>query len=240
MTPRLLILYFLASTFSASAKVSIQVNNEFYSFANNPRLVEVLAKVTENQQWYWPASALYRLESLLVEKQRREIINRLAYIQLSLSQEDATKVNGLIGQINQWNLAERVNIKIDYDAAQMNANNNPRFENGSYRLDLITRPKSASVFGLISATFSIDLSNKQCAHQHIRALSEDLINHDYAYLIQPDGTTKKIGIAYWNTECVDVMPGSQIYLPLPESQFFQDNSLLNEQIVMLAKNRIVQ
>jgi hypothetical protein len=36
------------------------------------------------------------------------------------------------------------------------------------------------------------------------------------------------------------MPGSQVYIPLAESQFFKENTELNEQVIALAKNRILQ
>ena len=234
-----ILLFCLAAAPSVNANVSIQLNKELYQFEHNPRLVEVLAKVATEKQWYWPAAALYRLDSSLAEQQRNNIIEKLKLIRLSLSEQHAARVTYLIEQIKLWQFADRVNVPIDFDAAQMNVNNNPRFENGSYRLDLILRPTTAQVIGLTTQSLSVDLTEAQCAHQYIHQLVPNLANKDFAYLIQPNGVSIKIGIAYWNTNCVDIMPGSQIFLPLPESQFFHENRLLNEQIVALAKNRIV-
>jgi len=235
-----ILLFYLAAAPSVNANVSIQLNKELYQFEHNPRLVEVLAKVATEKHWYWPAAALYRLDSSLAEQQRNNIIEKLKLLRLSLSEQHAARVTYLIKQIKQWQLADRVDVAIDFDAAQMNANNNPRFENGSYRLDLIMRPTTAQVMGLTTQSLSLDLTEAQCAHQYIHKLVPNLANKDFVYLIQPNGASKKIGIAYWNSNCVHIMPGSQIFLPLPELQFFNENRLLNEQIVALAKNRITK
>jgi hypothetical protein len=231
-------LFCLAVALSVKANVSIQLNNQLQQFEHNPRLAEVLAKVATDKQWYWPAAALYRLDSSQTEQQRYNIIEKLKLLRLSLSEQHGAQVTYLIEQIKLWQLADRVNVAIDFDGAQMNANNNPRFENGSYRLDLILRPTAAQVIGLTTQSLSVDLTEAQCAHQYIHQLVPYLANKDFVYLIQPNGISKKIGIAYWNANCVDIMPGSQIFLPLAESQFFHENRLLNEQIVALAKNRI--
>jgi len=232
-----ILLFCLAIALSVKANVSIQLNNQLQLFEHNPRLAEVLTKVATEQQWYWPAAALYHLDSSQAEQQRNKIIEQLK--RLRLSELHSAQMTSLIEQIKQWQLADRVDVVIDFDAAQMNANNNPRFDNGSYRLDLILRPTTAQVIGLTTQSLSIDLTEAQCAHQYIHKLVPNLANKDFVYLIQPNGVSKKIGIAYWNTNCVDIMPGSQIFLPLPESLFFQDKQLLNEQIVALAKNRII-
>ena len=231
-------LYLLLTVFCAQAKVSVQINQEIFNFPENPRLVEVLFPALAGKQWYWPASALYRLNSSRAENQRNQIIKKLESIQLSLNSENSIQVTYLIEQIKQWSLADRIDIPIDYDAAQLDSNSNPRFENGEYRLELKLRPTTANIFGLNKQTVIIDLSNSSCAHSSIQQLVAELVNKDFAYIIQPNGVTKKIGIAYWNKGCTELMPGSQIYLPLPESQFSKKNRLLNEQIVALAKNRI--
>jgi hypothetical protein len=235
----LIFFYLLFTTFSGQANVSVEINNQTYHFAQNPRLAEVLAKVAGDRHWYWPASALYRLDPSRVERQRNEVIDQLKFMQLSLSGNHAAQITYLVEQIKHWTLAERIEVAIDYDAAQMDANKNPRFENGEYRLVLKLRPSSAYVIGLEDHALSIDLSKQQCAHTHIQQLTTDLANKDIAYIIQANGISQKVGLAYWNKGCLEIMPGSQIFLPLLESQFFNENRLLNEKIVALVKNRIV-
>ena len=233
-----LIFLLLNVVMSVHAKVSVQLNHMVLDFADNPRLTDVLAGVNQQQSWYWPATALYRLDTLLAEQQRRNIITQLDFVELSLDQTSALKVRSLIAQIKQWQLADRVMVPIDYDAARVNLNNNPRFENGTYRLELMTRPTTATVFGLIEQPIKLDLGTQQCAEDYIQHLNIDLANRDYVYIIQPDGVIKKTGVAYWNSACEDIMPGSQIYLGLPESQFFNHNNQLNEQIAQLATSKL--
>ena len=233
-----LIFLLLNVVMGVHAKVSVQLNHMVLDFADNPRLTDVLAGINQQQSWYWPATALYRLDTSLAEQQRRNIITQLDFVALSLNPTSALKVRSLIAQIKQWQLADRVVMPIDYDAARVNLNNNPRFENGAYRLELMTRPNSAIVFGLINQPINLQLDQSQCAREYIEGLNQDLANPDYIYIVQPDGVIKKIGIAYWNSKCEDIMPGSQIYLGLPESQFFKHNTQLNEQIAQLATSKL--
>lgn len=233
-----LIFLLLNVVMSVHAKVSVQLNQMVLEFADNPRLTDVLSGVGKQQPWYWPAAAIYRLDTSLAEQQRRNIITQLEFVALSLNQSSALKVRNLIAQIKQWQLADRVMVAIDYDAARVNFDNNPRFENGAYRLELMTRPATAAVFGLIEQPINLDLATQVCAEDYIQRLNRDLANPDYIYIIQPDGLIKKTGIAYWNSSCADIMPGSQIYLGLPESQFFKNNTQLNEQIAQLATSKL--
>tara|TARA_R110000868_G_scaffold344007_1_gene604980 strand:+ start:1297 stop:2016 length:720 start_codon:yes stop_codon:yes gene_type:complete len=235
----LIVFYLLSTAFFAQAKVSIQVNHEMFYFAENPRLVDILSEVTGDNPWFWPASRLYRLNSSEAEQQRNDIVSELKFISISANKELIEQIHTLINEIQQWPLADRVDIIIDYDAAQMNANNNPRFENGDYLLELSLRPTATRIFGLSLPSLPVNMSDDQCAHHYIQNKNIKLANYDSAYIIQANGQTKKIGIAYWNQKCVELMPGSEIYLPLPESQFSEKYRTLNQKIAMLAKNRIV-
>ena len=233
-----LIFLLLNFVMSVHAKVSVRVNQMLLDFADNPRMSDVLSGLSKQQTWYWPAAALYRLDTSLGEQQRSNIITQLEFVALSLNQTNALKARSLINQIKQWQLADRVRMTIDYQASRVNLDKNPRFENGHYLLELYTRPTTATVFGLIDQPIKLDLATQLCAEDYIQRLDIDLANPDYVYIIQPDGVIKKTGVAYWNSACADIMPGSQIYLALPESQFFKHNTRLNEQIAQLATSKL--
>jgi hypothetical protein len=222
------------------AKVTVSINQQYYEFATEPRLVEVLAKVANDANWYWPATNLYRLETDEPSQLRNDIVARLKLVQSSANKNKSTQINNLIEQISAWKLAKRIGIKIDYDLAQTNPKFNPRFDEGKYLLNVTLRSNTFSVFGLVKQETPILLEKHQCAQTYIHEHFSALINKDNIFIIQPDGHTFKTGIAYWNAGCVDIMPGSQIYLPLEESQFFSNNSELNKLIVELALDRIVQ
>lgn len=221
------------------ANVNVTINYQKFDYSHQPRLSEVLSKVAYEKIWYWPASRLFRLNTNKAQTLRKNLVEKLMAAQLTANVDDVSQMNLLIDQINSWHLADRIPISIDYDLAQMNPEYNPRFDNGNYRLDLSTRSPYITIFGLTEYPRVIKAKTKLCAHEFINALFTHLKNLDFIYIIQPNGLTIKAGIAYWNAGCVDIMPDSQIYLPLPESQFFSENRELNQQIIELAKNRVL-
>lgn len=221
------------------ADVSITINQQSFEYDYTPRLNEVLASVAYEQNWYWPASKLYQLDSTRTLTLRNDVVAKLKFMALSLDGQFAQRVQALIQQIRSWQLADRVLVNIDYDKAQLDPLSNPQFDNGQYQLNLVTRPDNVGVFGLAEDTPSISLSPKTCAHEYVNATFSSLENKDFVYIIAADGQISKVGIAYWNASCVDIMPGSQVFLPFPESQFFSDNTELNNQIIKLALNRIM-
>ena len=221
------------------SEASITINHRDFVFTNQPRLSEVLSKVADEKDWYWPTSRLFRVNSNEANKLREMTISNLQFAQLTASQNDAANFTKLISQIQNWHLADRILIKIDFDLAQVDPRYNPRFEDGSYRLDLSTRSPYLTIFGLTDLPRVIKTNKKQCSSELVSELFLQQENKDYIYIVQPDGLSLKVGIAYWNAECVDIMPGSQIFLPLPESQFSIENTELNRQIIQLAKNRIL-
>jgi hypothetical protein len=223
-----------------AANVTIDINQQRFDFTTLPRLNEVLSKVADDQNWYWPAANLFRLDTKKAIKLRSTLVAKLKFMQLSASDEQAERLKSLIEQINNWQLADRIQIQLDYDLVQTNLQFNPRFNEGNYRLELVERPNSFHIVGLIEQATNGQLQPEQCLGDYIHAHFSSLDNQDYVFIIQPDGHSYKFGIAYWNASCNDIMPGSQVYIPLAESQFFKENTELNEQVIALAKNRILQ
>jgi hypothetical protein len=230
---------FAALSHFSHAEVSVTINYQKFDYLHQPRLNEVLSKVAYEKNWYWPASRLFRLDTNKANNLRKAIIEKLMSVQSTSNDNDGTQISLLLGQIKSWHLSDRISIKLDYDLAQLNPEFNPQFDNGNYRLDLSTLSPYITIFGLTESPRVIKKTTKQCANEYIASLFPQLENLDYIYIIQPNAVVIKTGIAYWNATCVDIMPDSQIYLPLPESQFFSENQELNLQIIELAKNRVL-
>ena len=222
-----------------TAQVSVDINQQKFVYQMQPRLADVLRPVAYEQPWYWPAARLYRLNTNKVSELRSEIINKLKFIQADADKNEATLVAALIEQITSWRLAERILINLDYELAQTKMERNPRFDNGEYKLELLTRPTDFMMFGAFKEPLTIPLNGEQCLHEYVHQAIAELQNKDYVYLIKPNGEDEKIAVAYWNAGCVDVTPGSQIFLPFDESQFFGDMAKLNAQIIELTKHRLM-
>jgi len=236
----LLLLFFILAPRVVDAEVTVVINSEKFVFLGNPRLTDVLTPVAQKRHWYWPSSALFRLDGVNAEQQRREVLTSLVIIEQESDVALANSVQHLKQQVQAWQLADRVEQTIDFDLARLDPNFNPRFEDGHYLLLLKERPTTIEVFGLTANPTTLSQQHKMCLARQLHKTYSELENKDLIYLIQADSTITTSGIAYWNKNCGDVMPGSQIYLPFFESQFSDTNRKLNYAIARLAKNRVIQ
>ena len=55
----------------SQAEVNVDINGQRYSYTDNPRLADVLQPYALQQNWYWPAAALYRTDTQRAEKLRQ-------------------------------------------------------------------------------------------------------------------------------------------------------------------------
>ncbi|MEP4892434.1 MAG: capsule biosynthesis GfcC family protein [Aliiglaciecola sp.] len=219
------------------SQVEVTVDNKVLSFVENPRLSQVLEPIDLKPNWYWRSAQLFKLDSDLAENNKRNLIDQL----ISVSQSnDSTALTPLISQIESWQLAQRIDIHIDYDLARFVLRYNPLFEDGKYELKLTKRQSSLFIFGAVSQPQTLAYENNQCIETIVAKIDKlEIADANFVYAIQPDGVIRKLPIAYWNQECQQVMPGSQLYIPLAEFQWFSENTQLNQLVAELAVNRIV-
>jgi len=225
---------------SADANVTVKINSEIYSYVSEPRLLEVLEPVALKQNWYWPSAKLFRAEQSAVQQRRNEIFQHLS----ELSQSNADKsaeFETLIGQLRDWQLAERVLLNIDFELTRFSLQHNPKFESGAYLMSLTSRPNTLYVFGAVNEDFKLPLPNNQCLRDTLAGTQKlSIADKNVVYLILPSGSFQKVPIAYWNHQCVIAPPGALIYVPIAENQWSEQMSSLNQSIASLAKNRLVQ
>ena len=228
---------------TASAKVSVMINQQPYVFTNEPRLVDVLAPMAAQQNWYWPAAAIYEMENSELEQTRQRVLKQLSTLakaQLPKDPQNIFAIEQLAADIASWTLARRLPIAIDYDLARIEAAANPQFTQGNYLLRLTLRPKVVHVWGAVN--YSQHLAHQ--AHADVSQYNTeqsltDLADKDYVIIIQADGAVVKAPLAYWNKAHQEVMPGGQLFVPFKESLFSPELSKINQQILKLAVNRVL-
>lgn len=221
------------------ANVEVLMNGQTYLYKDNPRLTDVLGPVALQQDWYWSSAAVFKLGS-----QTNDSMRNAATEQLIESSRKDTKNQAsyqkIIAQLKSWRLATRIDISIDYELARIEMRNNPAFSDGKYVIDLSTRPTNVYVVGAVSTQTKLNFSENTCLTDYLNEVSTlKIASKDFVYLIGPDGSVDKAGIAYWNSKCVLLMPGTQIYVPLAENPIFSDAATLNQSVVMLLRNRIL-
>ncbi|MEO9947562.1 MAG: capsule biosynthesis GfcC family protein [Paraglaciecola sp.] len=219
------------------AAVKVRINDTTYSYDANPRLSEVLEVVALQQPWYWQAAALFRLEKGSLEQDRLMVIKELN--ELIDSKDDSKGIRSLITDIKSWRLASRVFIPIDYDLSRVQPKFNPKFDDGKYLLLLKERPTTIPVIGMVTSSADINYQGNVPVKDYVSKISKtEQSDRSLIYIIQNDGKVSKFGVAYWNNNYDQIMPGSQLFIPISENQFTPQISTLNMKIAKLASNRV--
>ncbi|MFT6902237.1 MAG: hypothetical protein ACJAXS_002445 [Colwellia sp.] len=240
LTRLLLLTSFAFNT--AIASVTVTINQDQYVFAHEPRLVEILAPIANQANWYWPSAALYRVDDIKLEEKRKLLINSISNLVQRYQTEEpkiAKSLAQLQANIDNWQLAKRLPVKIDYDLARMINAANPQLPKGKYILSLTQRINTVQLFGAVKKTGEIP-------HLPHTNVSEYIVNHtltgfankDMVMLIQADGRLIESPAAYWNKTHQEVMPGSQLFVPFKQSLFKPEFANINRQILTLALNRV--
>ncbi|MDX1538527.1 capsule biosynthesis GfcC family protein [Arsukibacterium sp.] len=228
------------------AAVNIEINHQNYNFKTEPRLVEVLAPVALQQNWYWPAAKLYRLNSSGLNSNEPEHLREKVLLQLQALQRNVKpalqqELAALQLQIKSWKLAERILIPIDYDLARAQQPFNRRFQPGNYKLQLVSRPVTVLVWGAIEKSLTLTHSGATAVSDYLPSvMRSDFADKAYVYIIQPDGRIIRAGVAAWNQQHLEAMPGAQVFIPFAESWFGADMNSLNKSILALALHWVVE
>jgi hypothetical protein len=224
------------------ATVTVSVKQKQYVFTHEPQLTEVLAPIADQENWYWPSTALYQGEDINLEKMRQLLLNNLTTLITGYQKEQpkiALTLEQLQTTIASWHLARRLPIRIDYDLARIVVAANPQLPKGKYILDIALRMNTVLLFGAVNRTANVPhLPHADVSEYISRQTLTDLADKDYVILIQADGREMIAPIAYWNKTHQEVMPGSQIFVPFKQSLFHPEFTFINKQIMTLAQNRV--
>ncbi|MFT5925198.1 MAG: hypothetical protein ACI9LE_002203 [Paraglaciecola sp.] len=238
----LLLNVFVLNTVMASTTVAVKQKQ--YVFSHQPQLVEVLAPIADQENWYWPSTALYQGEDLKLEKMRQLLLNSLNNVITRYQKEQpdiALSLEQLQTTITHWHLARRLPIKIDYDLARISVKANPQLPKGKYILDIALRMNTVQLFGAVNKTTNAPHLPHADVSEYITGQSlTDLADKDYVILIQGDGREINAPIGYWNKTHQEAMPGSQIFVPFKQTLFHPEFAIINKQIMTLAQNRVQQ
>ncbi|MEG3765343.1 capsule biosynthesis GfcC D2 domain-containing protein [Alteromonas sp. 14N.309.X.WAT.G.H12] len=243
MIKRALIFCCLIATISSvQASVNVTVNGQQFRYLNPVRLSIVLHTVGQNGQWYWPACVIYSAKSDEVEAQRQEILQDIDALAFALepSDEKAIALSALRQQVENWKLAKRLPVDIDYDVARLNTAENPMLQPGDYILTLRGRPQEVWLSGLVKTPGAYEFQGMLTPSEYAEGIARRAdADPDYVYVISPRGEVVKQNIAYWGKSFSKVMPGSQIYVPLFSWLLSPDVDELNRKIAELAVHRVL-
>lgn len=241
----------------ADNELSIQINQQLYNykFANQaladadpkvkpvaPRLSDVLAPVALTEKWYWPVAALYNSSDNTALLLQQQLLDQLAALQQTHATDTKLHeaLSAMTKQVQAWQLASRIFIPIDYDLARAKAKYNPRFTAGQYLLRLATRPSQVTVFGLVAQPGKIMHKNTADVAEYVADLSYlAAADSNTLYIVQPNGAVITTTVAAWQQQRFEAMPGAQLFVPFKSGLFSAKWQQLNQDILMLARHRVL-
>jgi len=224
------------------AKVTVIINTTAYEFEQPIRLSNVLSIVENNGQWYWPTSAVYDLTDSTAEREKEAVLSHLRNL-LGAYRDDAdmhTTLESLYTQISGWTVATRKVMPVSYNRARLIFADNPMFKEGRYLIRLSGRPNVVHFSGAVTKPGAYEhKSNTSLFTLHSGVKSMPHADNSFVYVVAPDGTVSTRGIAYWNIDFMQLMPGSHIVAPLSTGLFDSTLDTLNARIAALAVHRIL-
>lgn len=236
-----MLLGLLSCSAIADIAVSFNVAGQIYTFDRPVRLATVLSIVERKPTQYWANAAVYQLNAPEIEQQRADILQQLATLirEQSKDSPEYRQLAALYQEVGSWQLMRRLNVIVDYDQARLNPGLNPQFNTGEYYIRFKERSQVIRLSGMVEQATALPFNTRYTVTDYIDDIRVAANAHrDIAYLLEPDGDVKKLGIAYWNRQHVKPMPGSEIFIPLQDELFFDRIGPLNDKIAQLMMHRM--
>ncbi|AXT38488.1 hypothetical protein D1814_07300 [Alteromonas sp. BL110] len=230
------------SLYANDGLVSVMVNKQTYQFDRPIRLSSVLSIVADNGDWYWPTASAFDLTNPTAEREKEIALSQIRELLASFDKDSDTHkaLQNLFEQVSSWTVSTRIDMPISYNRARLFFEENPMFQPGKYWIRLNGRPNVVHFSGAVikpgAYQHQSDTSIYTAAHTVEKAVDAD---RSVVYVIDPTGNIEEKGIAYWNLDFAQLMPGSQVYVPISSELFSNKLKQLNERVAALAVHRVL-
>ena len=210
------------------------------------RLLDVINEAVPNAEGYWLAGVLLR-QSLLEEQTRLkagvlfdlDVLQRMALLfdmpsRVALAQR-------LTEQVRQMPVTGRQIADLDPVAVEVGFARSIRLEDGD-RLIYPKRIDEVEVLGAVAEPCHLPYQPLQEAREYLQGCSilSDA-EADYLWLIQPNGVSRRVGIAHWNRESGHIpVAGSKILVPVKNDDLDPPLPELNQQLAELIATQLAE
>jgi len=223
-----------------AANVAVTVDHKTLMFDSAVRLDAVLAITANDRSVYWPAAALYRSDDAEVVQLRSKVLSLLDKLGQDAIPEQQVLLRQLAVEINAWQLAKRLPLKIDLDMARLSLAANPLLQDPQYLLRLPTRPESIYVFGAISSAGRVLPHQAVSSVQdYLRLVTRQSADHNQLMVIQADGRVIPVALYGSERSYQEVQPGGVLFVPFKSSLFDKEFTELNRLLVELVAYRVL-
>ena len=230
------------SLYADDNMVSIMINKQTYQFDRPIRLSSALSIVADNGDWYWPSASAFDLSNSKAEREKEIALSEIRTLLAQFDKDSKTHeaLENLYEQVSSWTVSTRIDMPISYNRARLFFEDNPMFQPGKYWIRLNGRPNVVHFSGAVvkpgAYKHQSDTSVYTAVHTVKKAVDAD---RSHVYVIDPMGNIEEKGIAYWNLDFAQIMPGSQVYVPISSELFSDKLKQLNKRVAALAVHRVL-
>lgn len=210
------------------------------------RLLDVISEAVPNAEGYWLAGGLLRQS--LVEEQTRlkvgvlfdlEVLQRMATLFDRPSR--AALAQRVAEEVRQMPVTGRQIADLDPVAVEVGFARNIRLDDGD-RLIYPKRVDEVQVLGAVTEPCHLPYQPLQEAREYLGSCSIlDDAEADYLWLIQPNGVSRRVGIAHWNRESGQFpVAGSRILVPIKNDDLDPPLPELNQQLAEFIATQLAE
>ena len=213
------------------------------SLSDSQRLEQLLNAPGLPGDVYWPAAIISPpAQDESAQQAKEQLLSDLKALQVLWMRAHqgglVQATQQLLRELDQLDVAGRIDIKLDPDLSRVEPANNPRLS-GDYSLYLSRRPSSLYLLGLIN-------SRRSMPHEPAKGLAEYWQGHSLlpganpgeVYLIQPDGRVQLSPVAVWNEYHIEPMPGATLFAGFDPALLPAQFKNINLRIADMIANRI--
>ncbi|WP_223464772.1 capsule biosynthesis GfcC family protein [Pseudomonas sp. GL-RE-26] len=210
------------------------------------RLLDVISVAQPNAESYWLAGVLLRQS--LIEQQTRlkagvlfdlDVLQRMAVL-FDRPSRAALAVR-LAEQVRRMPVTGRQVAVLDPVAVEVGFARNIRLDDGD-RLIYPLRVDEVEVLGAVAESCRLPYQPLQEAREYLQGCTPLVdADADYLWLIQPNGVTRRVGIAHWNHESGQIpAAGSKILVPVKNDDLDPPIPELNQQLAEFVATQLAE
>lgn len=210
------------------------------------RLLDVIGEAVPNAEGYWLAGGLLR-QSLIEEQTRLKVgvLFDLDVLQRMAALFDrpgrVALARRLAEDVRQMPVTGRQIADLDPVALEVGFARNIRLDDGD-RLIYPKRVDEVQVLGAVAEPCHLPYQPLQEAREYLQgcAILADA-EADYLWLIQPNGVSRRVGIAHWNRESGQFpVAGSKILVPVKNDDLDPPLPELNQQLAEFIATQLAE
>ncbi|PLR31136.1 hypothetical protein CYR55_21270 [Chimaeribacter californicus] len=195
-----------------------------------------------NRTW-WPGTVIAAPQATVQQQAvKQAVLASLSALAAAFRQDDdgdlAAAADNLHQQVSQLTVTGRQFVPLDPDDVRIHPEHNRRLE-GEYSVYTLQRPTTVRLFGLVENSGPQPFVPAQDAKTYLDNHAP-LAGYDknQVWLIQPDGTTRQVPVAYWNHRRAEPAPGSTLFVGFSAQALPSAYRDLNLRILALLTNRV--